>query len=133
MDLLLETKKNFYNLQGDVEKSKVFKKIKSGDIVLVQEKIIDEKKKERIQKFEGILIRKRGSLLAENILLREKLKNHWVEKAFFIHSPLVHKIEKIRDGRSRRAYLSYLRNPESLPLKLKRLKAKTVNQPKTKK
>ncbi|AFN65193.1 50S ribosomal protein L19 [Mycoplasma wenyonii str. Massachusetts] len=130
MDLLLETKKHFYSLQGDEAKSQLFKTLKSGDVILVQEKIIDDKKKERIQKFEGILIRKRGSLLGENILLREKLKNHWVEKAFFIHSPLIHKIERVREGRSRRAYLSYLRNPESLPIKLKRLKAKSTNQAK---
>lgn len=130
MDLLLETKKHFYSLQGDNSKSQLFKQLKAGDIVLVQEKIIDDRKKERIQKFEGLLIRKRGSLLGENILLREKLKNYWVEKSFFIHSPLIYKIERIRKGRSRRAYLSYLRNAESLPLKLKRLKAKSTNQSK---
>ncbi|RAO94923.1 50S ribosomal protein L19 [Mycoplasma wenyonii] len=130
MDLLLETKKHFYGLQGDSFKSQLFKQLKAGDIVLVQEKIIDDKKKERIQRFEGLLIRKRGSLLGENILLREKMKNYWVEKSFFIHSPLIHKIERVREGRSRRAYLSYLRNAESLPLKLKRLKAKSTNKPK---
>ncbi|AGX89069.1 50S ribosomal protein L19 [Mycoplasma parvum str. Indiana] len=122
----MELKKYFYEFQGDPVKSEVFKNIKSGDIVLVYERILDDKKKERIQKFSGILIRKRGSYLGENILLREKLKNHWVEKSYFIHSPLVQKIEKVKTGRSRRAYLSYLRDYEELPIKLKRLKAKEI-------
>ncbi|ADX97991.1 50S ribosomal protein L19 [Mycoplasma suis] len=125
---LLDLKKYFYDFQGDSAKSEVFKSIKSGDVVLVYERILDEKKKERIQKFSGILLRKKGTLLGENILLREKLKNHWVEKSYFIHSPLVQKIEKVREGRSRRAYLSYLRNPEELPIKLKRLKPKDIRE-----
>ncbi|AFO52091.1 50S ribosomal protein L19 [Candidatus Mycoplasma haematolamae str. Purdue] len=123
---LHELNQHFYGLQGDKSKSEIFATFKSGDVILVHEKIIDEKKKERTQKFQGILIRKRGSLLGENILLREKLKNHWVEKAFFIHSPLVQKIERVKEGRSRRAYLSYLRDSKSLPIKLKRLKGKAA-------
>ncbi|CCE66745.1 50S ribosomal protein L19 [Candidatus Mycoplasma haematominutum] len=122
---LLEAQKLFYSLQGDEAKTQVFRSLKAGDIVAVYERLIDEKKKERIQKFQGILIRKRRSLLGENILLREKFRNFWVEKSFFIHSPSVRNIERVKEGRSRRAYLSYLRTTESLPLKLKRLKPRS--------
>ncbi|KMZ96310.1 50S ribosomal protein L19 [Plasmodium vivax North Korean] len=72
----IDVKKLFYDMQGNKEKSETFKILRSGDIVNVYECILDEKKKERIQKFEGILVRKKGSLLGENILVREKLKNY---------------------------------------------------------
>lgn len=81
---------------------------KSGDSIIVHNKII-ENNKSRIQKFEGVVIRRRGSGLSETIIVRKDSSGVGVERTFQLHSPQIEKIEVVRYGKVRRNYLSYLR------------------------
>ncbi len=83
--------------------------IKIGDTVRVHQKI-KEGNRERIQVFEGIVIKKQNGGLTETFTVRRVAYGVGVEKTFLMHSPLVEKIEVIRVGKVRRAKLYYLRD-----------------------
>ena len=71
---------------------------------------IKEGNRERIQVFEGIIIKKQGGGLNETFTVRRISYGVGVEKIFLIHSPLVEKVEVVRVGKARRAKLYYLRD-----------------------
>ena len=79
-----------------------------GNTVRVHVKI-KEGNRERIQVFEGIIIKKQGGGLNETFTVRKISYGVGVEKTFLIHSPLVEKVEVVRVGKARRAKLYYLR------------------------
>ncbi|CAA9575940.1 MAG: LSU ribosomal protein L19p [uncultured Thermomicrobiales bacterium] len=81
-----------------------------GDTVRVHAKVV-EGTRERIQVFEGVVIRRRGGGINENFTVR-RMAAHGigVERTFLIHSPRIDRIEVTRFGRVRRAKLYYLRN-----------------------
>lgn len=81
----------------------------AGDSVRVHAKVV-EGARERIQVFEGVVIRRRGGGINENFTVR-RMASHGigVERTFLIHSPRIDKIEVTRFGRVRRAKLYYLR------------------------
>ena len=82
---------------------------RSGDTVRVHQKI-KEGNKERIQVFEGVVIRvDRRASHTSRITVRKVASGIGVEKSFLLHSPLVEKIEITRRAKVRRNYLSYLR------------------------
>ena len=78
--------------------------IKVGNTVRVHVRI-KEGNKERIQVFEGIVIKKQGGGLNETFTVRKISYGVGVEKTFLIHSPLVEKVEVVRVGKARRAKL----------------------------
>jgi large subunit ribosomal protein L19 len=80
-----------------------------GDTVRVHAKVV-EGNRERIQVFEGVVIRRRSGGINENFTVR-RIASHGigVERTFLIHSPRIDKIEVVRTGRVRRAKLYYLR------------------------
>src|SRR5215208_384855 len=80
-----------------------------GDTVRVHAKVV-EGNRERIQVFEGVVIRRRAGGINENFTVR-RIASHsiGVERTFLIHSPRIDKIEVVRHGRVRRAKLYYLR------------------------
>lgn len=80
-----------------------------GDTVRVHTKVV-EGNRERIQVFEGVVIRRRGGGINENFTVR-RIASHGigVERTFLIHSPRIEKIEVVRTGKVRRAKLYYLR------------------------
>jgi large subunit ribosomal protein L19 len=80
-----------------------------GDTVNVS-KVIVEGKKKRIQKFEGIVIKKQGRLSRESITVRKIVDKIGVEKSYLIHSPLVPSLTVVKKGKVRRARLHYLRD-----------------------
>ena len=80
-----------------------------GDTVRVHVRI-KEGNRERIQVFEGIIIKKQGGGLNETFTVRRISYGVGVEKTFLVHSPLVEKVEVIRVGKARRAKLYYLRD-----------------------
>ena len=82
--------------------------IKVGNTVRVHVRI-KEGNKERIQVFEGIVIKKQGGGLNETFTVRKISYGVGVEKTFLIHAPLVEKVEVVRVGKARRAKLYYLR------------------------
>ena len=71
---------------------------------------IKEGNRERIQVFEGIIIKKQGGGLNATFTVRKIAYGVGVEKTFLIHSPLVEKVEVVRVGKARRAKLYYLRD-----------------------
>lgn len=92
---------------------------KSGDTVRVHQKI-KEGTKERIQIFEGVVIRvDRVQSHTSRITVRKIASGVGVEKSFMLHSPLVEKIEVVRRAKVRRNYLSYLRERSGKSARLK--------------
>lgn len=90
-------------------KKKATVDIKSGDTVRVHQKIV-EGGKERVQVFEGLVIRVgRRASLTQTFTVRRIASGVGVEKTYLIHSPNVLKIEVVRRSRVRRNYLSYMR------------------------
>lgn len=81
---------------------------KAGDTVAVHTKVI-EGDKERIQVFEGVVIKRKGNGLNETFTVRKISNGVGVERIFPLHSPNVDKIEVVRKGKVRRAKLYYLR------------------------
>ncbi len=79
-----------------------------GDTVRVHAKVV-EGGKERIQMFDGIVIRRSGGGLRETFTVRKISYGVGVEKTYPVHSPRVDKIEVVRRGLVRRARLYYLR------------------------
>ncbi|KRM32191.1 50S ribosomal protein L19 [Ligilactobacillus acidipiscis DSM 15836] len=79
-----------------------------GDTVRVHARIV-EGKRERIQMFEGVVIKRRGEGISATYTVRKISSGVGVERTFPVHSPRVDKIEVIRNGRVRRAKLYYLR------------------------
>ena len=71
---------------------------------------IKEGNRERIQVFEGIIIKKQGGGVNETFTVRRISYGVGVEKTFLVHSPLVEKVEVVRVGKARRAKLFYLRD-----------------------
>ena len=83
--------------------------LKIGNTVRVHVRI-KEGNKERIQVFEGIIIKVQGAGVNKTFTVRKISYGVGVEKTFLIHSPLVEKIEVVRVGKARRAKLFYLRD-----------------------
>ena len=80
-----------------------------GNTVKVYVKV-KEGNRERIQVFEGIIIKKQGGGLNETFTVRKISYGVGVEKTFLVHSPMVEKVEVVRVGKARRAKLYYLRD-----------------------
>ena len=79
-----------------------------GDTVRVHGKI-KEGNRERIQVFEGVVLKKQGGSNRETFTVRKSSNGIGVEKTWPLHSPNVEKVEVIRHGKVRRAKLNYLR------------------------
>src|SRR3954470_3742954 len=80
-----------------------------GDTVRVHVKVV-EGTRERVQLFEGVVIKRRGGGISETFTVRKISYGVGVERAFPVHSPRLEKIEVARRGKVRRAKLYYLRN-----------------------
>lgn len=79
-----------------------------GDTVRVHVKVV-EGGRERVQVFEGVVLRRRGTGLSETFTVRRVSYGVGVERVFPLHSPRIERIEVVRRGRVRRARLYYLR------------------------
>lgn len=80
-----------------------------GDTVRVNVRV-REGEKERLQAFEGVVIRRKGGGVNETFTVRKVSNGVGVERIFPLHSPVVADIDVVREGRVRRAKLYYLRN-----------------------
>lgn len=81
---------------------------RAGDTVRVHAKVV-EVNRERIQMFEGVVIKRHGSGISATYTVRKISNGIGVERTFPLHSPRVAKIDVVRYGRVRRAKLYYLR------------------------
>lgn len=91
-----------------------------GDTVKVYGKI-KEGNRERIQVFEGVVIKKQGGSVRATFTVRKNSNGVGVEKTWPLHSPSVEKVEVIRHGKVRRAKLTYLRGRVGKRAKVKEL------------
>ncbi len=87
---------------------KEYEKFKVGDTIRVYYRIV-EGDKERIQPFEGIVIRIRGSGTGKTFTVRKESYGVGIERTFPFYSPNIEKIEVIKHGKVRRARLYFLR------------------------
>ena len=93
---------------------------KVGDTIKVHAKIV-EGNRERIQIFEGLVIKKQGGSNRATFTVRKSSNGVGVEKTWPLHSPHVVKVEVIRRGKVRRAKLNYLRDRVGKAAKVKEL------------
>lgn len=91
-----------------------------GDTVKVYGKI-KEGNRERIQVFEGTVLKRQGGGARETFTVRKNSNGIGVEKTWPLHSPNVEKVEVVRRGKVRRAKLNYLRNRVGKAAKVKEL------------
>ena len=112
------------NLVNEITKSQMrtdLPEIKAGMTIRVDVKI-KEGNKERIQAFEGIVIKVQGSGIGETFTVRKLSSGVGVERAFPINSPLIDKITVIRVGKVRRAKLYYLRSRSGKSARIKEVR-----------
>lgn len=91
---------------------------KVGDTVRVSAKI-KEGNRERIQVFEGVVLKRQNGGIRETFTVRKLSNGVGVEKTWPLHSPTIEKIEVVRRGKVRRAKLNYLRNRVGKSAKVK--------------
>lgn len=90
------------------EHMKQFPEFTSGDTVRVHVQVV-EGEKVRTQIFQGMVLGRKGGGLRETFTVRKISGNVAVERIFPMHSPSIVKIEKVREGKVRRAKLTYMR------------------------
>ncbi len=105
--------------------------ISPGDTVKVSIKV-REGERERIQPFQGIVIRVRKGGVSANFTVRRMVYGIGVERTIFFHSPLLEGVEVLQEGRARRARLYYLRRLSSKAIRAK-LKPRAKTREKSKK
>lgn len=92
----------------------------TGDTIKVHAKV-KEGNRERIQVFEGVVIKRQGGSNRETFTVRKTSNGVGVEKTWPLHSPIVEKIEVVRRGKVRRAKLYYLRSRVGKAARVKEL------------
>lgn len=92
-----------------------------GDTVKVHVKVV-EGSRERIQIFEGVVIKRRGSGVSETFTVRKISYGVGVERTFPVHSPKIAKLEVVRRGKVRRAKLYYLRDLQGKAARIKEIR-----------
>lgn len=93
-----------------------------GDTVRVHVRLKEaDGEKERIQPFEGVVMKRRGTLAGASFTVRRVSFGIGVERIFPLHSPMISTIEIVRQGRVRRAKLGYLRGRKGKAARIKRV------------
>ena len=100
---------------------KDFPKFKTGDTITVTYKII-EGQKERLQKFQGIVLKRSGHSKTGTFTIRKISNNIGVERCFPIASPMIENIELNKQGKVRQSRIYYLRGLRGKKAKIKELK-----------
>ena len=95
----------------------------AGDTVRIHVRVI-EGDKERTQIFEGTVIQRRGSGIQETFTVRKISQGVAIERIFPMHSPRIAKIERLREGRVRRARLFYLRGRKGRAARIREKQAR---------
>ena len=93
---------------------------KSGDTVKVSVRII-ENKKERIQVFQGVVMQRRGSGVSATFTVRKISGGIGVERTFPVNSPVIAKIERVKQGKVRRNKITYRRSRSGKAARIKEI------------
>ena len=94
---------------------------RAGDTVRLHVKIV-EGTRERIQLYEGVVIKRRGGGISETFTVRKISNGVGVERTFPVHTPKIEKIDVIRRGKVRRAKLYYLRSLRGKAARIKEIR-----------
>ncbi|MDQ0175843.1 50S ribosomal protein L19 [Bacillus chungangensis] len=94
---------------------------RAGDTVRVHAKVV-EGTRERIQIFEGVVIKRRGGGISETFTVRKISYGVGVERTFPVHTPRIAKLEVVRRGKVRRAKLYYLRKLRGKAARIKEIR-----------
>ena len=126
-DSIKNVRKNRRHTMNDIIKKIEAEQLKAevpafnvGDTVRVYGKI-KEGNRERVQVFEGVVLKRQGGGARETFTVRKNSNGIGVEKTWPLHSPNVEKVEVIRRGKVRRAKLNYLRDRVGKAAKVKEL------------
>lgn len=92
-----------------------------GDTVRVHVKVV-EGTRERIQMYEGVVIKRRGGGVSETFTVRKISYGVGVERTFPVHTPKIANLEVVRRGKVRRAKLYYLRNLRGKAARIKEIR-----------
>ncbi|MBO4918553.1 MAG: 50S ribosomal protein L19 [Erysipelotrichaceae bacterium] len=112
------------NLVNEITKEQMrsdLPELRPGQTVRVDVKI-KEGEKERIQAYEGIVVKVQGSGIGQTFTVRKISSGVGVERTFPVHSPIIDKITVVRRGKVRRAKLFYLRQRSGKSAKLKEIR-----------
>ena len=119
------------NVIQQLEKEQQKKKVpalRAGDTVRVHAKVV-EGTRERIQVFEGTVIRVTGGGLRQNFTVRRVTHGVGVERTFMIHSPRIDKIDVLRHGDVRQGRLYYLRGEVGREARIRERRRLVAEQP----
>lgn len=115
------------------QEQKSYPDFKAGDTITVAYKIKEDsakgESKERIQKFRGIVIQKRGAGISKTFTVRKMSNGIGVERIFPYNSPFIDSIELNKSGKVRRARIFYLRGLTGKKARIKEKKRATVSAP----
>lgn len=109
--------------QAFTKETKSYPNFKAGDTITVTYRII-EGNKERLQKFRGVVIQRKGTGYTQTFTVRKMSESIGVERIFPMSSPFIQDIELNKSGKVRRARIYYLRN---LTGKKARIKERRIN------
>ena len=112
------------NLVSEITKEQMrsdIPELRPGQTVRVDVKI-KEGEKERIQAYEGIVVKVQGSGIGQTFTVRKISSGVGVERTFPVHSPIIDKVTVVRRGKVRRAKLFYLRQRSGKSAKLKEIR-----------
>lgn len=110
--------------QEQLVEAKSWPEFRSGDTITVYYKI-KEGNKEREQKFQGVVLQRRGQGLTETFTIRKISGNVGVERIFPVHSPKITRIDVNKRGKVRRARIFYLRDMVGKSARIKERKQST--------
>ncbi|MDQ0215104.1 large subunit ribosomal protein L19 [Oikeobacillus pervagus] len=113
-----------HKLIADITKEQLRSDIpafRPGDTLRVHVKVV-EGTRERIQIFEGVVIKRRGGGVSETFTVRKISYGVGVERTFPVHTPKIAKIDVVRRGKVRRAKLYYLRNLRGKAARIKEIR-----------
>ena len=114
---VLEGRRNEHGITQEYEKTEI-PAFGVGDTIKVHIKI-KEGNRERIQVFEGFVLKRQNGGISETFTVRKLSSGIGVEKTFPLHSPKIEKIEVVRRGAVRRAKLNYMRERTGKAAKIK--------------
>lgn len=108
----IEGEKMMQNIISEITKEQLrtdLPTFRPGDTVRVHVKVV-EGTRERIQMYEGVVIKRRGGGISETFTVRKISSGVGVERTFPVHTPKIANLEVVRRGKVRRAKLYYLRD-----------------------
>ncbi len=112
------------NIIAEVTKDQIrtdIPQFRAGDTVKLHVRIV-EGTRERIQIYEGVVIKRRGGGISETFTVRKISNGVGVERTFPVHTPKIEKIDVVRRGRVRRAKLYYLRSLRGRAARIKEIR-----------